>query len=82
MPLLLHAGLELLDLRGNALVALPLQLPTTLTQLVLSFNSQLALSDADADHLLSLPRLAKLSVSSTATPPAVLERLRSPHRPN
>ncbi|PRW39082.1 L domain [Chlorella sorokiniana] len=68
-------GLEHLDVGSNRLTTLPPALPATLTKLVLSYNRQLVLSDADVDRLLGLPRLAELSVRDTATSVAVLERL-------
>lgn len=60
---------------GNRLTALPAPLPTTLTKVLLGRNTQLALSEADVDCLLGLPRLVNLGVPQGATPPDVLERL-------
>ena len=68
------AALECLSLRSNSLVALPPVLPGALSKLVLDHDRQLALSEADVDRLLALPRLVELSMHGTAIPHAVLQR--------
>lgn len=49
---------------------------TSLTELSLAGNAQLALTAADADLLLRLPSLRRLSLHQTSTPEHVLRWLR------
>lgn len=67
------AGLEHLDVRHTRL-GLPQHLPTTLTSLRIPHTSNFALSSADVDRLLSLPRLAELKIGSTGLTLADLKR--------
>lgn len=72
------AALESLNIANNLFDELPpaLAAATSLTELSLAGNAQLALTAADADLLLRLPSLRRLSLHQTSTPEHVLRWLR------